>query len=105
MNSSQTSEALSCTKQPRKADCHPDRAHYGCGLCRPCYNTQWQQRNASRKRTWYLENRERQLLQGKERYTRNRQTVLLKQKRYRQANPQKGRNYQLQRLYNITLED
>lgn len=52
-------------KKRHGAGCHPDRVHCALGLCKPCYDTQYQQKHRERHnanaRRWAADNPEKRL--------------------------------------------
>ena len=48
-----------------RAECHPERVHYGKGLCSPCYLTQWRAANPEKVKDQQSRVRGKRVIQRK----------------------------------------
>lgn len=83
--------------------CHPDNPHFGNGLCKACYQREYDK--TGKRKEWYLKNREEQLAKNRLRYQLNKEARLAQCREYRLLNKDKCKNNELLHRYGISLDD
>ena len=77
-----TSQPSPTVRLPRLSTCHPDRTHYGKGLCRSCYAKHWRTHNPEKR---YHKPRSRE---DRQRYA---ESLRLANHRWKQRHPEQHR--------------